>query len=270
MENGQEIDLKAVYDAALVALTAAEEAEASAQQEKDRLFAEHGAALAEKATREATFNQKKGTNEEGAAKRALDDQNAVVDAALRKLDFAEAGLQQARSAVDKTTKEKEQVHAAWANSASKVTATSLPLGTVGEIPEAILASSPQTSGEEMSKLQRAGVDLAHVVLAIISGVLLLFFVAVCISEWTNPPLLDQAYKGLVEPLAKAAASADANSDNARAELKELLQKIIDAKQAGRAFWMQFGQMLLLNLLLPVLTAILGYVFGAGGTGSKPK
>jgi hypothetical protein len=36
----------------------------------------------------------------------------------------------------------------------------------------------------------------------------------------------------------------------------------DVANASREFWIKLGQMILLNLLLPVLTALLGYVFAS--------
>ena len=44
--------------------------------------------------------------------------------------------------------------------------------------------------------------------------------------------------------------------------KELLSAYAAAAQATRDFWMQVSQMILINLLLPVLTALLGYVFAS--------
>lgn len=43
--------------------------------------------------------------------------------------------------------------------------------------------------------------------------------------------------------------------------KDLWKAYQDAAAASREFWITLDQMVLLNLLLPVLTALLGYVFG---------
>lgn len=44
--------------------------------------------------------------------------------------------------------------------------------------------------------------------------------------------------------------------------KELLMAYSASAQATRQFWMEVSQMVLINLLLPVLTALLGYVFAS--------
>jgi hypothetical protein len=42
----------------------------------------------------------------------------------------------------------------------------------------------------------------------------------------------------------------------------MLKTYQEVVNASREFWMKLGQMMLLNLLLPVLTALLGYVFAS--------
>ncbi len=49
----------------------------------------------------------------------------------------------------------------------------------------------------------------------------------------------------------------------RVKLVEGLQKqAADERVAFRTFWLQMAQMILLNLFLPLLTALLGYIFGS--------
>lgn len=48
--------------------------------------------------------------------------------------------------------------------------------------------------------------------------------------------------------------------------QELLKAYMDATNATRDFWTRTAQMILLNLLLPVLTALLGYVFASKQSG----
>ena len=43
---------------------------------------------------------------------------------------------------------------------------------------------------------------------------------------------------------------------------QLIKAIQEEKQNSRAFVIQISQMVLLNLLLPILTAILGYIFAS--------
>jgi hypothetical protein len=42
---------------------------------------------------------------------------------------------------------------------------------------------------------------------------------------------------------------------------DMVAKLLDSRQSVHAFWLQAAQLILLNLLLPVLTALLGYIFG---------
>ncbi len=42
---------------------------------------------------------------------------------------------------------------------------------------------------------------------------------------------------------------------------DLLKQVREAQQEQRGFWQQMAQLVLLNLLLPLLTAVFGYVFG---------
>ena len=48
--------------------------------------------------------------------------------------------------------------------------------------------------------------------------------------------------------------------------QELLKAYMDATNATRDFWTRTAQMILLNLLLPVLTALLGYLFASKPSG----
>lgn len=44
-------------------------------------------------------------------------------------------------------------------------------------------------------------------------------------------------------------------------IKELQKSQAEERTARRAHWMQIAQLVLINLLLPILTALLGYIFG---------
>jgi hypothetical protein len=63
-------------------------------------------------------------------------------------------------------------------------------------------------------------------------------------------------------LAAVAATSDARV------AAESAQKIGDQRQGLHTFWVQAAQLVLLNLLLPLLTALFGYIFGTQ-QGSKP-
>jgi hypothetical protein len=60
-----------------------------------------------------------------------------------------------------------------------------------------------------------------------------------------------------------------NEATARVKLLEDIEKQADEEdQAFRAYWMQVSQMILLNIFFPLLTALLGYIFGTQQA-SKP-
>lgn len=127
----------------------------------------------------------------------------------------------------------------------------------------------QKSGQEMSALQRSGVDLAKWVLSIIAVALIVLTLLVASSEIWPISDVTEVHQLVLEIQTKASAlkPEDPSLAQARTDLLELTRQIVEAKQAQRAFWIQFSQMILLNLLLPVLTAILGYVFGANSNKS---
>ncbi|GAB3228311.1 hypothetical protein J0A67_14390 [Algoriphagus aestuariicola] len=57
------------------------------------------------------------------------------------------------------------------------------------------------------------------------------------------------------------------ADSLFAKKLEVFKLVKEEKNDVRAFFISIAQLILLNLLLPVLTAILGYIFGAN---NKPK
>ena len=153
------------------------------------------------------------------------------------------------------------VGAAAGEAAAKAAGKKLDLGSATD-------TSPreqvQKSGELMSGLQRAGVDLAKWVLTIIAVALSVVTVLVAMSELLPTSEISEVHKlvSLIHQKSMALPPEHPSLPAVRKDLQELTRQIVDSKQAQRSFWMQFSQMVLLNLLLPVLTAILGYVFGA--------
>lgn len=79
------------------------------------------------------------------------------------------------------------------------------------------------------------------------------------EESFNNDLL--ALIGRTEARLKAMASYSNSVEQIKAS-QELMKEYLGAANAAREFWMKVAQMLLLNLLLPVLTALLGYVFAS--------
>ena len=71
---------------------------------------------------------------------------------------------------------------------------------------------------------------------------------------------------LVLSTARAAADLARDDVEMTRALREIAKDVREAQQSTRSFWLQVAQLLLLNLLLPVLTALLGYIFGSYRSG----
>ncbi len=97
-------------------------------------------------------------------------------------------------------------------------------------------------GVPLSEKERAGVNLTWGVLGVIGG----WLVFVLIFLWTQEAALRGALPQSPQP---------AGIDTVGFRL------VASERAAFRAFWLDMVQMVLVNVLLPVLTALLGYVFG---------
>jgi hypothetical protein len=71
--------------------------------------------------------------------------------------------------------------------------------------------------------------------------------------------LDQCL-AVVDDVRQAALRVSASTAIAQIAA-ESSQKMLDQRQSLHAFWIQGAQLILLNLLLPLLTALFGYIFG---------
>lgn len=94
---------------------------------------------------------------------------------------------------------------------------------------------------ELKGLPKAGVELARWVLVIMAATVLLLLLYTGVSEFAYAQWLHAQ----------------------RLPLDQGAEAIIKEQAAAREFWLKVFQMPLLNALLPVLTAILGYTFGKG-------
>ncbi len=61
---------------------------------------------------------------------------------------------------------------------------------------------------------------------------------------------------------KITIPSTAVSDSTFSQQKEIIRALQEEKENYRDFIIQLSQMILLNLLLPILTAVLGYIFGS--------
>jgi hypothetical protein len=97
-------------------------------------------------------------------------------------------------------------------------------------------------GAPLSGKERAGVNLTWGVL----GIVAVYLVVVLVFLWRRESALEISL-----PSSGGAVAADT-----------LRFRLMAAERtAFRAFWLDMVQMVLVNVLLPVLTALLGYVFG---------
>lgn len=107
--------------------------------------------------------------------------------------------------------------------------------------------------KELPPIARAGVNLAKWVLVILSGFMIAAVAVLVWSETTSLSVAEAGYSQLSNP---------GTSTEAATVVKEVIDRLDAQRKVFREFWLQFAQMVLLNLLLPVLTGILGYVFGS--------
>jgi hypothetical protein len=122
----------------------------------------------------------------------------------------------------------------------------------------------------MSEIAKAGVELTRYVLIIVSG-FLLFSLAIAFSGEYDAAEHSRAVTSAMasaiaprhlphEPIESDTATAAARADSGTARF--ILAQLAEDRAAARAFQIAIVQMVLLNVLLPVLTALLGYVFGS--------
>ena len=120
------------------------------------------------------------------------------------------------------------------------------------VPEVVPVESPPF-------LARAGVLLAAGVLAFMFVVAMHLLWFMKGLETTNSPAEVASVERLLDAATKQYLAA--SSPETLKEANDLARRLADARRSSREHWTGVTQILLLNLLLPVLTSILGYVFG---------
>jgi hypothetical protein len=125
----------------------------------------------------------------------------------------------------------------------------LPSAKVVSLPEAKDVTPPAAPAPTiMPPLSQAGVDLANVLLIMIAVFVVIAVIWIWMAESSYSNWLGQTHPhGAGDPTLDSMASAEGSF---------------------REFWLKIFQMVLLNVLLPVLTAILGYTFGSSQTGKQ--
>ncbi|MEK8034933.1 hypothetical protein AACH06_29305 [Ideonella sp. DXS29W] len=129
------------------------------------------------------------------------------------------------------------------------------------------ASIPGATYADMTGLQRSGVRLATWLLAMMAVLALVLLSMVAFNEYVAQPPEVATAQMLIERAAHR--YAEAGHPETLKQANELLVHLAQVKRSSRDFWLGYSQFLLMNLLLPVLTSILGYVFGtARGSGGS--
>lgn len=135
--------------------------------------------------------------------------------------------------------------------ASRSSSTSTDTNTIDNpqsLPSVVVGVEEKPDVKEPS-LPIIGFNLSSFVLFIISGFILFLVIFLFAKEF--------------DASARIQIPTEANiSDSTYARKVELVRMIQEEKKSYRDFTVQISQMILLNLLLPVLTAILGYIFAS--------
>lgn len=107
----------------------------------------------------------------------------------------------------------------------------------------------------LAPLPRAGFRLAKFLLFIISGYIAFLIILFVFTSFDAASSIS-SYAG------------NHASDSMFTQKMELVKVLQEEKKGYRDYIMQMSQMILLNMLLPILTAILGYIFGSREEGRR--
>lgn len=108
----------------------------------------------------------------------------------------------------------------------------------------------------LAPITKVGYRLALFILSIISASLVCLIILVGIKSFDVSD--------------KITIPSTAVSDSTFSQQKEIIRALQEEKENYRDFIIQLSQMILLNLLLPILTAVLGYIFGSREGSSREK
>lgn len=134
-----------------------------------------------------------------------------------------------------------------------------PLSEAGTVENPKIVESVAAPVGDPPFLTRSGVWLAAAVLGFMLIVTVALLCMIRFSEVrTSPPEVATIERLLDSATRQYVASGEVETLK---QANELVLKLESARRAQRDFWLSLSQLLLLNLLLPVLTSILGYVFG---------
>lgn len=139
------------------------------------------------------------------------------------------------------------------SSLSGLSVVSSPIENLQSLPSVLVGVEEKPDVKEPS-LPIIGFNLSSFVLFIISGFILFLAIYLSTQQFEASSLIQVPTETNI-------------SDSTYARKIELIRMIQEEKKSYREFTVQMSQMVLLNLLLPVLTAILGYIFASNKNSS---
>jgi hypothetical protein len=184
-----------------------------------------------------------------AEQKAIDD--AAKAAAEQKAndDAAKAAAEQ--KAIDDAAK------AAMGISGQQSADDQNPIIDVGDDSEVQIIGSNENNVTVLPPITKVGYKLSVFILCIIAAFLVALVLIISFKTFDASD--------------KIAMSSASVPDSTFAQQKEIIKSLQEEKKNYRDFIMSISQMVLLNLLLPTLTAILGYIFGSReGSSSSAK
>jgi hypothetical protein len=119
-----------------------------------------------------------------------------------------------------------------------------------------IAVTPPEAPVAAPFITRAGVNLVKWLLVIISGFILLAFFSYGL-EWHQVNKRMSAFEQELKNLRKG----EAEGTGIAAHLEKAMDSVRIEQKELKAHWIKIIQLILLNVLFPVLTALLGYIFG---------
>ena len=122
------------------------------------------------------------------------------------------------------------------------------------------------SADRLPPVAAAGVSLAKIVLGMVMLTIVLLASYLVIVDLSQGSELARANDAMVR---QAGLGNVAGAEQVRV-LGDLAKQLGEQRAAFRAFWLQMAQLILLNLLLPLLTALMGYIFGATQASSAAR
>lgn len=132
----------------------------------------------------------------------------------------------------------------------------IPRETISAAKAAEPAPAPVS---ELQPIARAGVSLAKWLLVMISAFIGLAILAYFLEEIS----ISQRISAVEKQTQQLLSDKSFSSENEQfAFLTKMREQIIAERRDFQDFWKNTVQIILLNVLLPVLTALLGYIFGS--------